>query len=353
MPTTTNYIWDDANYLAESDVTNTINVVYTNEPRQYGNLVSTRIGSTTSYHHFDALGSTRQLTNAAGHVTDKAIFDAWGNVANRTGSTPARLLWIGQVGYYSEVETGANYIRARVFAPLIARWMSSDPLLFSGPNLYVYGINTPTGASDPSGLLVATLVPLHLGELSCGDTAEAAFEISLEFPAPCDGYIIQQVQRHCKVDDCPPNCLPTSPLKPSLTYWELLKEVRDGIEGLVSTDKSTHDIADKTCGSKADRGTIRFFCKKDNDGKIGRDVSSWQKGKVYGRATPGCLITAGPTASVGGLGMAESVKPTWWDKFAVGAVVTRVHSTVWNCCPDCPKPSGTSTASVSPRYVDE
>ena len=66
VPTTTKYIWDDQNYLAEADGSDTINVVYTNEPEQYGNLVSTRISGSTSYHHFDAIGSTRQLTNAAG-----------------------------------------------------------------------------------------------------------------------------------------------------------------------------------------------------------------------------------------------------------------------------------------------
>src|SRR5579872_769578 len=50
MPTTTNYIWDDENYLAESDATNTINVVYTNEPRPYGNLVSSRISGEKRGH---------------------------------------------------------------------------------------------------------------------------------------------------------------------------------------------------------------------------------------------------------------------------------------------------------------
>src|SRR5258708_1236708 len=73
MPTT-KYIWDDENVLAEADASDTINVVYTNEPQEYGNLVSTRISGTTSYHHFDALGSTRQLTNAAGTTTDTVVY---------------------------------------------------------------------------------------------------------------------------------------------------------------------------------------------------------------------------------------------------------------------------------------
>src|SRR5437870_9486279 len=102
MPTT-KYVWDEDNLLAEADGNDAIQTVYTNAgapAQQYGNLVSSRISGTTSYHHFDALGSTRQLTNAAGNVTDTVINDAWGNVVARTGTTAVRLLWIGEIGYY-------------------------------------------------------------------------------------------------------------------------------------------------------------------------------------------------------------------------------------------------------------
>jgi RHS repeat-associated protein len=152
MPTTTNYIWDEANYLAETDGTNTINVVYTNYPQQYGDLVSTRIGNTTAYHHFDAIGSTRQLTNAAGHITDTAVYDAWGNPIARTGSTRVSLLWIGQLGYYSDIETGAYIARARPYSPAIARWVLVDPSGFAdGPNRYCYVQNDPIDRFDPTG----------------------------------------------------------------------------------------------------------------------------------------------------------------------------------------------------------
>ena len=101
MPTTTNYIWDEENLLAEADNTNAINILYTNEPRRYGNLISTRLDMTstpsTAYHHFDAIGSTRQLANVVGHVTDTANYDTWGNVITRSGTTGVSLLWIGQV----------------------------------------------------------------------------------------------------------------------------------------------------------------------------------------------------------------------------------------------------------------
>jgi RHS repeat-associated protein len=151
--TTTNYIWDEENLLAESDATNTINVVYTNEPQQFGNLVSSRLSVATSYHHFDALGSTRQLTNAAGTTTDTVIYDAWGNVLNRTGATGAMLLWIAKRGYYSDKECSAIQVRRRRYDPHIVQWTTVDPLRFSGRlSPYAYAFNAPPGFDDPSGL---------------------------------------------------------------------------------------------------------------------------------------------------------------------------------------------------------
>src|SRR5262249_2990087 len=131
-------IWDEENLLAESDATNTINTVYTNEPQQYGNLISSRIAGATSYHAFDALGSTRQLVSATAGTTDTALYDAWGNVIARTGTTAARLLWIGALGYYSDSETAAFYVRRRCYDPSTARWMHQDFVWTIQPNGYLY-----------------------------------------------------------------------------------------------------------------------------------------------------------------------------------------------------------------------
>jgi len=150
--TVTNYIWDDDNLLAEADGSNVVQTVYTNEPEQYGNLVSSRISGTTSYHHFDALGSTRQLTNAAGTVTDTVIYDAWGNVVSRTGATEIHVLWFGEIGCYLDVELGQVYVRARIYSPAIGRWTSLDPFPFiDGLNLYLLVANGVIQQQDPSG----------------------------------------------------------------------------------------------------------------------------------------------------------------------------------------------------------
>jgi RHS repeat-associated protein len=152
MPTT-NYIWDEQNYLAETDENNVVQTVYTNEPELYGNLISSRISGNTSYHHFDAIGSTRQLTNSVGTATDSMVYDAWGNAVARTGTTPLACLWIGEIGYYYDPEMSLCFIRERTFAPVIARWITLDKLgTPDGVNRYTYVRNLPVSSMDPSGL---------------------------------------------------------------------------------------------------------------------------------------------------------------------------------------------------------
>jgi RHS repeat-associated protein len=166
MATTTKYIWDDDNLLAGADGTNTINAVYTNEPQQHGNLISSRISGATSYHEFDVFGSTRQLTNGAATVTDVWIYDAWGTLIAHSGLGSTALLWIGQFGYYSDVETGLALVRLRTIGPNIARWLSQDPRpLVSGDpdNRYSYAINNPANFIDPSGAVCVPCLIIVFG----------------------------------------------------------------------------------------------------------------------------------------------------------------------------------------------
>jgi RHS repeat-associated protein len=162
MPTT-NYIWDEDNLLAEADGSNTMQTVYTNEPQQYGNLVSTRLPvagtPATVYHHFDAIGSTRQLTNAAGNVINTIIYDAWGNVVTRSGTTALPRLWVGEATYYFDSETGLLWVCVRPFGPVSGRWTSVDPLSLDA-NFYRYARNSPSMMTDPSGLACGSPAPM-------------------------------------------------------------------------------------------------------------------------------------------------------------------------------------------------
>jgi len=49
-----------------------------------------------SFYGYDGHGSVRQLTNAAGSITDSYDYDAFGNLVNQTGSTPNNYLFAGE-----------------------------------------------------------------------------------------------------------------------------------------------------------------------------------------------------------------------------------------------------------------
>ena len=147
---TKKFIWDDQNYLATANASDVIQTVYTNEPQTYGNLISHRESGASSFYHFDALGSTRTLTNASETVLEQYNYGAWGEILG-SPSILTPFLWVGQVGYHWDSEVENQYVRARYYRPTIARWLSVDPLEFvDGVNRYkAYFI---PNMIDPSGL---------------------------------------------------------------------------------------------------------------------------------------------------------------------------------------------------------
>jgi RHS repeat-associated protein len=175
MPNTTNYIWDEMNFLAEADGTNMINVVYTNEPQQYGNLVSIRGANTTSYYNFDATGTIREITNSSRSKTGHALYDAWGSIIQLLGVPSTGLLWLGEVGYFLDIETSLISSRLRYFAPLLARWTSIDPIFSTVP--YLYCSNRPIALQDPSGAAPAR----RPRTLACGVTYSDPVGVNFEF----------------------------------------------------------------------------------------------------------------------------------------------------------------------------
>ena len=113
------FVWDSVNdcVMSELDGSGAVQVTYTNEPQQYGGVISQRRGTTTSTYHADALGSTRALSDSSGSVTDTYLNDAWGNSVASTGTTVNPFKWVGQYGYYTDSSTGQVYVRARMYQP--------------------------------------------------------------------------------------------------------------------------------------------------------------------------------------------------------------------------------------------
>src|SRR5262249_13774072 len=66
-------------------------------PYVYGNrMISQARGGVRSYYHVDGLHSTRALTDAAGAVTARYAYDAFGRILVHTGSTANTYLFAGQ-----------------------------------------------------------------------------------------------------------------------------------------------------------------------------------------------------------------------------------------------------------------
>lgn len=61
---------------------------------------------------------------------------------------------------------------------------------------------------DPEGTITITTntPPSVYNSTKCGDPVKVEFSLKLDNPAPCDGYIVQEIVGRCSFKDCPKNC---------------------------------------------------------------------------------------------------------------------------------------------------
>ena len=116
-------------------------------------ISQTRAGAGTHFYQYDGQRSTRQLTAAAGAVSDSYTYDAFGVSLNATGATPNVYLYTGE---QFDPDVGLYYLRARYLDPRTGRFWSQDSLggdLSDPPSLhrYLYAHANPINRIDPSG----------------------------------------------------------------------------------------------------------------------------------------------------------------------------------------------------------
>jgi RHS repeat-associated protein len=155
--TTTYMVWDmtEGLPLILSDTTNS----YIYGP---GGLPVEQIssGGTVSYLHHDQQGSTRLLTGTTGTVTGKCTYSAYGTpTCEGTGTTP-----LGYDGQYTSTDTGLIYLRARVYDPATAQFLTVDPLNAITTAPYNYTYDNPVNFGDPRGEITAGIC-IHVGGL--------------------------------------------------------------------------------------------------------------------------------------------------------------------------------------------
>ena len=145
------------------------------------------IRTTTSANTFlsDGLGSSIGLTNTLGTVATQYTYEPFGNTSSSGSSSSNAFQYTGR----ENDGAGLYFYRARYYNPALQRFISQDPIGFSGgdTNLYAYGANSPTNLVDPSGkqALEGTLAPeliaagpwgwLALGGLVVADIGMAAY----------------------------------------------------------------------------------------------------------------------------------------------------------------------------------
>ena len=116
-------------------------------------IVSQERNEKVSYYLTDGHGSVRQLADTNGKVTDRYVYDAWGNLISSTGNTENSYLYCGE---QFDSMTGLYYLRARYMDTSTGRFISMDTYqgtLFEPVTLhkYLYANANPVMNSDPSG----------------------------------------------------------------------------------------------------------------------------------------------------------------------------------------------------------
>jgi len=96
----------------------------------------------TIYYQADGLGSVTSLSNAAGSVAQTYTFDSFGKQTASSGSLTNPFQYTGRE---FDSETNLYYYRARYYDPNVGRFLSEDPIRFSGGiDFYSYTRNNRT-----------------------------------------------------------------------------------------------------------------------------------------------------------------------------------------------------------------
>ena len=117
---------------------------------------------TLHYLHRDYLGSVTQISDNNGNLAAEYSYDAWGRMRDvntwqpyAQGSQPTLMFGRGYTGHEHLNDFGLINMNARLYDPLLARFLAPDPYVGSGMtndfNRYIYCLNNPLMYTDPSG----------------------------------------------------------------------------------------------------------------------------------------------------------------------------------------------------------
>nr|NCS37402.1 RHS repeat-associated core domain-containing protein [Microcystis aeruginosa G11-01] len=117
----------------------------------YGHdLISQNRNGSKSFYLYDGLGTTKALTDSSGVVTDRYIYDTYGNILSSSGTTLNSYLYTGE---QFDKNLGQYYLRDRYYSQGVGRFTRSDK--FEGKltqplslNQYLYTNSNPINGCD-------------------------------------------------------------------------------------------------------------------------------------------------------------------------------------------------------------
>ena len=155
--TTTSYLYDGDQVIAEYDASGALLRKYTYGPG-IDEPILLQKGADSYYYHRDGLGSVTELTNSSGSVVESYSYDAFGKttIHDSSGNPLTQSALGNRVGFTGrelDPETGLYFYRARYYSSTLGRFLQTDPVGYTaGINLYSYCSNSPTNFLDPRGL---------------------------------------------------------------------------------------------------------------------------------------------------------------------------------------------------------
>ena len=169
-----------------------------------GRNVSMQYSLYKYFYHSDHLGSTSNVTDAKGEVSQYVEYVPFGEVFIEELSSSAKLntpfLFNGKE---LDEETGLYYYGARYYDPRTSLWLSTDPLELKFPNIstYTYCVNNPVKLIDPQGTeAVYNLNGDYLGSTKEGFTGEILIHTGEELIFDISDYSRTELQQKYSAD---------------------------------------------------------------------------------------------------------------------------------------------------------
>ena len=189
------YVYDGDNIAIEifNDVNgNVLKTWYTHGVGTDEHLALERNGS-YNYYYSDGLGSITTITDGSANIVQSYSYDSFGVPRPSTNF----LNPYTYTGREWEKETGLYYYRARYYDPMEGRFISKDPLGFSGGdvNLFAYAGNNPLNFTDPNG---TSFIGNAYSWLKWGRDAEVVRKIATQIARDKDMAMDALLRGHCQ-----------------------------------------------------------------------------------------------------------------------------------------------------------